>query len=520
MNKKIPYDPIQRLRDPGFYDHPVTAVECLETHISRIFLAGDFAYKVKKPVNFGFLDFSTLGKRHFFCTEEVRLNQRFSSGFYLSVVSLGSARAPHLHGLPAAEFAVKMRRFPQQSQLDRMLEAGRLKSFQLECFADRIAAIHMNAAIAPPESSFGSPELVLAPVRESLARIKTLLSDTDQLERIAELENWCLTTFKRLQNKFQQRKLSGAIRECHGDLHLANMAWVDEQPLLFDCIEFSENLRWIDSINDIAFLAMDLDDRNQPLLGWAFLNRYLSINGDYQGLKLLNFYKVYRALVRAKVTCLRLTQSGPDDAERSAAEELLQSYLDLAQSYTRPPKPLLIITHGLSGSGKTTLVSQLAPLCHAISLHSDLERKRLHHLSPTQTSQSPLDGGIYTAAAGQATYDRLAQLAEGLLESGIPTCVDATFINQEQRQWMKTLAENYGAQFLILDFPLDEQLLRSRIQRRMKQPDQVSEATTEVLDRQLSSRDPLTETERQLTLTVTPATRAGDLAARIATVRT
>lgn len=516
MNDKPQNRLVQRLLDPTCYDHPVTRVELIETHISWIFLAGDFAYKLKKPVNFGFLDFSTLAKRHFFCQEELRLNKRFAPQLYLDVIGLGGElNRPKLHGKPILDYAVKMHRFPQSKQLDRMLSAGQLTVNQIKRFAEKIALIHKYAPFAETSSEFGAPHTIIDPVLQNFAQIRRCLPDPDMAKQLDKLEQWSQATYTQLEPIFAQRKAEGFIRECHGDIHLGNMAWINEAALLFDCIEFSEKLRWIDPINDIAFLAMDLDDRKEAALGWQFLNRYLQETGDYPGMSLLNFYKAYRAMVRAKVICLRLSQADPGEAECKTDLEQLQGYLDLATGYMTPQTPLLLITHGLSASGKTSFVNELVPLCNGICLHSDLERKRLYHLGPTEPSHSPIDNGIYSAVADSETYSQLRKLAKVLLKAGIPAIVDATFIKQAAREQMQQLALQQRASLIILDFPLSEEKLRQRIRLRTGQTGQISEATEAVLDHQLATEEPLTPAEKSAAISIEPTTEATQIARQL-----
>ncbi|MDX2479580.1 MAG: AAA family ATPase [Desulfuromusa sp.] len=516
MNEKQQNRLIQKMLDPAFYDHPVTKVELIETHISWIFLAGKFAYKLKKPVNFGFLDFSTLDKRRYFCQEELRINKRFAPQLYLEVVQIGGdPDRGKLHEEPIFDYAVKMKRFPQQQQLDRMLKAGQLKGGHIERFAEEIAHIHKQALVAEANSEFGSPQTIFDPILQNFVQIRRFLPDHDMVNQIDKLEKWSRVTYTELETIFVQRKTEGFIRECHGDIHLANMAWVDEAPLLFDCIEFSERLRWIDPISDVAFLAMDLDDRGEAALGWRFLNRYLRESGDYLGMILLNFYKVYRAMVRAKVICLRLSQADLSEAEHKVDLKLFQSYLELATGYMTPPQPFLLMTHGLSGSGKTSFVNQLAPLCNGICLHSDLERKRLYHLSPTEHSRSPVAGGIYSVAADRETYSRLRKLADILLKAGIPAIADATFIKQSAREQMHQLALEQQVPLVILDFPLAEDKLRQRVKLRAGQTEQISEATEEVLDDQLTHEEPLNATEMCAVINIDPATEVAQIAKQL-----
>ena len=510
MNDPNPIRPEQllaRLRDPSFYTHPVSAVELVETHISWIFLAGDFAYKLKKPLDLGFLDFSTLEKRRFYCQEELRLNRRFAPQLYLEVIALGGRGKEIRPGSePVCEYLVKMKRFPARNQLDRMLADGHLTARHIRMFAERIAEIHAQAPSASVQSGFGTPESIITPALENFTQIRPVLPDGEQLRQIDHLENWCRESSERFRETFEQRRAAGHVRECHGDVHLGNMAWFEEQPLLFDCIEFSENLRWIDTVNDIAFLAMDLDDRKEGLLGWSFLNDYLRASGDYPGTALLAYYQVYRALVRAKVTSLRLTQTGLSRAERQKDQELVHGYLDLAGRYVQPRQPRLVITHGLSGAGKSCLVRQLAPRCKGICVHSDLERKRLHGIPPEGRSDSPVAGGIYSRRSGEQTYRRLTELADGLLATGITTIVDATFLSHSDRQRMARLAERHQVPLTILHFVVPEKELRKRIRIRAKAGKDPSEANEWVLDYQLANAEPLSIAELGRTIRVRPDT--------------
>jgi hypothetical protein len=506
---------IQALQQPSFYDHPVERVELIETHISWLFLAGDFAYKVKKPVDFGFLNFSTLAKRHHFCLEELRLNRRFAPQLYLEVKTIGGdPTSPELGGSPVLDYAVKMKRFEQHDQIDRMLAAGRLRAWHLVRFATMIAGFHQTAAVPESAQSYGAPQSIIEPVLENFSQIGPLLPDRE-CQQLTELKRWSCKSFDELSAVLLQRKSDGFIRECHGDLHLANMVWIDEAPILFDCIEFNNNLRWIDVINDIAFLVMDLDDRGEREFGWHFLNRYLQESGDYQGLRLLCFYKVYRAMVRAKVTCLRLAQPGLSAAEHKQDLALYHSYLDLASSYTAKRFKGVIITHGLSGSGKSSFARELAADCGAIHLQSDRERKQLYGLNATADSHSPPGGGIYSARAHIAVYERLQRLAETVLSAGYPVIIDATFLKKNRRDPLRRLAEELQLPLVILDFPVPCAELRRRILQRTAEGGDVSEANIEVLKHQQAARQPLDAQEQQLTITVSPDSTPAEVAARI-----
>ncbi|WP_372523107.1 AAA family ATPase, partial [Sulfuricaulis sp.] len=309
-------------------------------------------------------------------------------------------------------------------------------------------------------------------------------------------------TFAELGKMFEDRKHRGFIRECHGDAHLANMVWHDERVLLFDCLEFSENLRWTDTMSEVAFLTMDLDDRGRADLAHRALNAYLEHTGDYEGLAVFGFYRVYRALVRAKVACIRSSQSDLSDEEKRRVREEYLGYANLAERYTQTLHPVLIITHGLSGSGKTWLSQQLLESLGTIRLRSDVERKRLHGLAPHARSGSAIDSGIYTAEAGRRTYARLAELAQTILRAGHPVIVDAAFLKRHQRDQLCVVANQTRVPFVILDVQTPESVLRARLQQRSRQSREASEADLAVLDRQLSAREPLSADEQSATLIV------------------
>jgi len=391
-------------------------VEMVETHISWVLLAGDYAYKIKKAVNFGFLDFSTLEKRRFYCHEELRLNRRLAPQLYLDAIPItGSTAAPQLGGeSPALEFAVKMRRFPAAAQFDVMLEQGNLEPTHIDAIAFKIADFHKTAAQADESSPFGTPAAVHQPASQNFEQIRPHLGQEVDLRQLETLRSWSESEFQRLETVFALRKEQGWVRECHGDLHLANLALFEGEIAPFDCIEFSENLRWVDVISEIAFLAMDLHDRHRPDLAWRLLNGYLEHTGDYGGLAVLPYYLVYRALVRAKVATLSCSHDILDGDKLQTCRD----YLALADTFIARPQPFLLITHGLSGSGKTTLAEELAVRLGAIRIRSDVERKRLFGLEATVRSHSGVDSGLYTADAHRLTYRKLAELAKTIAAAG------------------------------------------------------------------------------------------------------
>ncbi|TCK17534.1 hypothetical protein DFR30_0767 [Thiogranum longum] len=481
---------VQTLQQPALFPHPVTRFETIETHISIVLLTGMFAYKFKKPVNFGFLDFSTLEKRKHFCEEELRLNRRLAPELYLEVVPVTAG--PELGGEgKVIEYAVRMREFDQASQFDRLLDAGQLGSAHMDALGLRIARFHMNAAVATPDSHYGTPAAIQAPVEENFSQIQDCRQETGEQSRLSSLRNGSRETFRKLQTILQTRKNTGFIRECHGDLHLRNIALVNETPVAFDCIEFNDNLRWIDIISEVAFLVMDLDHREQPGLASRFLNTWLEQTGDYAGITLLRYYLVYRAMVRAKVDCLRAYQAGIDSTSKASMLKEYRAYLALAERYTKPPSPMLILMHGLSGSGKTRVSQALLESLPAIRLRSDIERKRLHGLATDSRSSSGIDQGIYNRTGSELTYRHLKSLAAVLLDAGHHVIIDASFLQQTRLVPFIDLAKSRSARCLIIDCQAPVQELRERVIARESDQKEASEADIEVLESQLRNYHPL-----------------------------
>ena len=488
---------IRALLEPARYDPPVSAVDLIETHISWILLTGTCAYKIKKAVNLGFLDFSTLEKRHFYCKEELRLNRRFAPQLYLDVIPIaGTPQQPVLDGTGTPiEYAVKMRQFPQDALLDRLLERGLLGPAEVDEVARAVARFHAMIAATPAPPQFGTPAAIQQPVLENFVQIAERAKGRPEVKMLAALEEWSRAEFMRRQKDLTARRENHHIRECHGDLHLGNMAWIDGAVTLFDCIEFNPNLRWIDVMSDAAFVIMDLHDRGRSDLAQRFLISYLEHSGDFGGLQVLNYYLVYRAMVRAKVASIRGCQPGLDEQQQQGAWEQARAYLELASRFTRPYRPCLMITHGYSGSGKTTAAQYLLEHSSAIRVRSDVERKRLFGLAPHERSESGLNAGIYSADAHRQTYRHLEQVAQEILQAGYPVIVDAAFLRQAERRAFHALAAALQVPFIILHLQAGETTLRQRIAGRQEQEKDASEATLQVLELQLQGSDELTPEE-------------------------
>ena len=475
---------VDALRITRPFGRAVQRVETIETHISTVVLAGEFAYKVKKPVDLGFADFSTLGKRWQCCEDEVRLNRRTAPQVYLEVVAItGSIDRPVIggQGVPI-EYAVKMRRFPSESTLDALLRDGKLGPDGIDALARKVAAFHGSIRIATQADGHGSVAQVREAALDNFRQSRSYLADRASLEALDRLDAWTQDQCRRLAPTLEKRQRCGFVRECHGDLHLANVAWIDGEPVPFDCIEFNASLRWIDVMSEVAFTTMDLLAHRERGLAFRFLNAYLEETGDYKGIALLRFYLVYRAMVRAKVAAI---QKRGTDFDR---------YLRLAEGLANQANPGLVITCGLSGSGKTTIARSLAGRIGAVHVRSDVERKRLHGLASRVRARASLESGIYAERSTATTYERLARIARCILDSGFPIIVDATFLQRSQRRAFRDLARRAGARFVIVRCEAPVDALRARLAAREGTGD-ASDATPAVLDRQLAIREGFTPAE-------------------------
>ncbi|MDH3636605.1 MAG: AAA family ATPase [Gammaproteobacteria bacterium] len=486
---------IAGLDDPFAFGHPVKYIRLIETHISWVILTGNYAYKIKKPVNLGFLDFSTLDKRHFYCLEELRLNRRFAPEIYLELVEIrGSPEAPRLQGDgEVIEYAIKMVEFPQQCLLSSHAAKKDLTPEIIDAIAARVSQVHVESERADASSEFGTGSVAAQWSEENMVHIANAISTDFLPNSFFQLQRWYREN-EGLLTTIDERKQEGFVRECHGDLHLGNMALINGRIILFDCIEFNPELRWIDTTSEVAFVAMDLNARGYPAFCWRFLNRYFEASGDYQAIKLLRYYFVYRALVRAKVEALRVDQEARDSS--SYAEQIQPSidYIELAARWSGSHRAGLVIMHGLSGSGKSTVAAQLVEALGAIQIRSDVIRKRLFNLDAQESSGSALAQGIYTGDATGQTYDRMREIAATIIDADFTVIADATFLLESQRKALLEMAVSPSCKKIIIHCEVPEAELRKRIVAREHDP---SEANLEVLEQQLRNQEPISDVEKK-----------------------
>ncbi len=476
-------------------------IEVIETHISVVLLTGTFAYKFKKPVNLGFVDFSSLEKRKYYCSEELRLNRRLAPDLYMGVVRItGSIQQPELDGAgECLEYAVKMKQFPRHSELSTCIHEGSVYPSHFIQLAKDLARFHDGASVADSGDQFAGIEGLTHRVMDNFLNINPCIHSSELLYRIAALQQWTEKALSTCGKKFIERKQQRRVRECHGDLHLANLVLLDDVIVPFDCLEFNRDFRWIDIASEIAFLLMDLVANGYQKHARVFMDTYLECSGDYDMITLIRYYMVYRAMVRAKVACLGCFQKHRD----CATDPAFLKYLAVAEEFVEKPENVqLIITHGLSGCGKTWVSKLLLQRLDLIHIRSDVVRKHLYKVEVDQSSRSMLDGGIYTEGATLLVYDTLLSYARNVVQAGYPVIIDATFLKKEQREKFRKLAQERNIPFKILHLDAAKSLLESRITNRKSAGTDASEADLAVLERQIKSVQPLDSNEQRFEINV------------------
>lgn len=522
---------IQQMLRPGFYPHPVVEpIQLSQTHISYLLLTGDYAYKVKKPVNFGFLDFSTLERRRHFCQEELRLNRRLSPQLYLAVLPITAAKhsdhyqlAPKVDAkatenqgsnLPVVEYAVQMRQFPQDGLFSHLFKHGKLTATHMQTLGKQVAEFHSSAPTSAEIQQFGDVAAVRQVAEGNYATTLPYIGRAQTQAQFDQTHDFTEQFFADHRDWFHQRQVDGKIRECHGDLHLNNVCIYQDQIQIFDCIEFNQEFRNTDVIYDAAFMVMDLEFRDRADLANVFLNAYLEQTGDYWGAALLPLYLSMRAYVRAKVNSLTLDDSSISAAEKQQAQEQAVAYYQFAWAYTQPRQGQLVLMSGLSGSGKTTLARQIAPAIKAIHIRSDAVRKHLAGLALDQRGDVAGEhgSGIYTPEMTRQTYARLIELGIFLAQQGQAVILDAKYDQQEFRQAAIAQAQTHRVPLKIFYCAAPLEVLSDRVQSRTRD---ITDATAELLKAQQETTEPFTEEEQAYVQTIDTDQ---DLAAQVSEV--
>ncbi|MEW6347765.1 MAG: AAA family ATPase [Thermodesulfobacteriota bacterium] len=483
---------IAELSDPGKYPHAPQSVRVVQTHISVVFIAGDLVYKVKKPVDFGFLDFSTREKRRHFCRQEVLLNSRFSEGLYLGVVPIHEGPdGINLHGKGREiDTAVVMRRVPQDRLLVHLLEDDRVTPELLDRLSDRLAAIHSEAPTSLHIARHGAFEVLRLNLKENFEQTYRHVGRTVDQRTRQEVFNRSMDFLHGHKRLFHDRVSAGHIRDCHGDLHLDHVI-IEDGIYLFDCIEFNERFRFCDTASDLSFLLMDMDFRGYPAFSHRISHRYVETSGDREALRLAGFYKSYRAYIRGKVAGFAMDEHEVSLPDKRVAVRSAKHYFALALAYLEaPPPPVLVITVGLMGTGKSYVAEALGTRLGTAPVRSDVIRKELHQIAPELHQFEPFRRGIYGEESTDRTYRAMCEIAEARLIRGEPVILDASFSRREHRDEAFRVAQSAGARFRIVLCTCPESTVRERLTARMGSAGEPSDGRWELFHAQKALFEP------------------------------
>jgi uncharacterized protein len=491
MTTQLP-EVAQALLDPSLYPDPTNRVEMMQTQMSFIFLTGKFVYKLRKPVNLGYLDYSSLEKRHHFSQQELVLNRRLSPKVYLDVIPVKRSKGKiSLNGQgETIDYVVKMVYLPQNRMMNVLLDRNRVTSEMVEQLAHKLVEFHTTANTSSEISSFGKIENIKYNTDENFSQTEKYFGVTITEKQFQNIKQYTNRILEEKADIFQERESTEKIKDCHGDLHSQHICFTTAINI-FDCIEFNDRFRYCDVASEIAFLAMDLDHYGRADLSRSFTDAYIALSRDEKIKEVLKFYKCYRAYVRGKVGCFKYDDPYISEEERKQTLQLTRGYFELAESYTRS-RPRLFITVGLVGSGKSTLSQGLAKRLGLTVISSDIIRKQIAEVPVKEHHYNEMDTGIYSEQHSRLTYDRLYSEAERILNRGDSVILDASFIKSEERQKAARLAGSTQAELFIVECKLDEDNTRLRLARRMKKGS-VSDGRWDIFEPQKKKFEPVTE---------------------------
>ncbi|MCD6567429.1 MAG: AAA family ATPase [Dehalococcoidia bacterium] len=488
----VEYPYLPALLEPGAYPHNPEKVELCQTQMSFVFLTGEYAYKVRKAINLGYLDYSSLEKRLFFCRREVELNRRLSPNTYLAVVPIveeGGRFSVEGEG-KAVEYAVKMKQLPRERMMDVLLSRGQVDEGMIVKVAEKLGGFHRRAETNPQIASYGRLDVIQQNNRENFSQTEKYIDVSITSERHSRLKEYTENFIKDNAGLFARRVNEGKVRDCHGDLHAAHVCFAGDI-VIYDCIEFNDRFRYSDVASEVAFLAMDLDRYRRPDLSKCFVDTYVELSHDDDLLELLGFYKCYRACVRGKVESFKLDDSYIPEEEKRTILTTARRYFDLAALYSRT-KPLLLMVMGLMGTGKTTVAQSLGYRFGFLVTSSDVVRKHLAGVSPAEHHFEEFHSGIYAEDFSSRTYEEMFREASDALSQGRSVILDASFSRKESRLKARELARDGGADFMVLECVLDEDEIKRRLDKRLEE-ESASDGRREIFQWQKDEFQPVTE---------------------------
>lgn len=484
-------DFVKGLLRPEVYPHPVAEIKLVQTHISYVFITGDFVYKIKKPVNFGFLDFTTLEKRKHFCEREVVLNKRLSPEIYLGVEPVTTDGKRFFINGPGEviEYAVKMRQMPQYRMMDVLIKDNKIDQRIIDRIVQKLVPFYAQAATGPEIDFYGEIPQVRFNIEENFAQTEGYIGRALTRERFETIKSYSLSFFEKKVDLFQERIKSGKIRDGHGDLYSANICIADDV-YIYDCIEFNERFRYGDVACDIAFLAMDLDFHRLGDLSGYFIDRFVELSGDRSLIDVLDFYKCYRAYVRGKIHSFSADSKEIGEEDRGRSLSTARKYFALAYRYAGGKrKPVLLVFFGLIAGGKSTMAKVLGKKLNIVPLNSDEIRKKMAGLAPTERRLEPFGQGIYNADFSRSTYTRLREEAAARLEMGESVILDASYKDRAERMALIQMAEELDIPYCFVYCHCPEEETKARLERRRKNRKAVSDGRWEIYMKQVETFD-------------------------------
>ena len=459
----------QAMMSPQFYPHAVTEpVQKCETHISKVFLTGNYVYKIKKPLDLGFLNFSSLAKRHLYCHQEIMLNRRLSNDIYLGVVPISYQQGKYCIAFSdhIVEYAVKMRQLPDGRSMRTLLRSHKIKATHLKKLARRLCSFYGNAAVPKKLTPQQSWQSIWFNCDENFRQTRIFINDVLDAAQYETIKESSMSFLGQQRNLFLRRAATGNVRDCHGDLRSEHIYFLDDIQII-DCVEFNERLIFGDVGMDLGFLAMDLDKEGRPDLAIELVHQYVDCSNDCGVYAVIDFYKCYRAFVRTKVNCLRQQEVAMTSAKGRRLRNEALAYMALAHGYTKLfSQPMLWMLCGLPASGKSKKALAIRNIYDGVLLRSDAIRKQLHGIDPHTERSEKFGEGIYSKQSSESTYRQMFGLARKELQSGRTVILDATFSTSKQRKEALRTAQETGSRFIMVECLASDATIRRRLAQR------------------------------------------------------